>query len=115
MSTEKFFLMMGAFKAHTSILADFRTWMEKDHIPDIRATGHFNMASLQIPPSEPDYNGMCSLGYLHRVNDEAALIAYQTNNRPSLRQKFLDRWKEDMGAGRLIVIVPLGEASELPA
>lgn len=110
----KIFPMVGAFKVHTSIAPDFQKWMEEDHFKKMHDTGHFDRdMSIGLPPSEPDKDGMVTLIYIHEVGSTVDWEEYSANDRPYLRQEFMEQWGEAAARGLLVSIVGAGMAESL--
>ncbi|MEM0995612.1 MAG: DUF4286 family protein [Bacteroidota bacterium] len=86
-----------------TIEADWKSWMQRVHIPDVMATGFFQMAHLQklLEPA-PDA-GLATYNLQYECPDLATYVRYQEEAAPALQADHTARYKDRFVAFRTIL------------
>lgn len=82
---------------------EWLSYMEKDHIPAVLATGHFR--DYKLCRVEGDEQGGLTYAVQYLALSVEAFNTYQHECAPALQQEFIERWGSKAAAFRTILPV----------
>ncbi len=86
-----------------SIADEWIIWMKEEHLPEVMATGMFiSHTFCQLLTEAADNEGL-NFTIQYKLNTMSHLDQYNLEFGPSLKQKTLDRWGEQVLAFRSVM------------
>jgi hypothetical protein len=89
-------------KVAHAIAADWLRWLQKEHIPEMIATGCFENATVLQLLENTDEEGP-TYAVQYRARQRADYERYLAECAPAMRQKGLDKWGEHFIAFRTLM------------